>query len=228
MFDFLNPLRELNLLGITVRLVLAVLCGGLVGLERVYKRRPAGFRTHILVAIGACLTTATSQFLVLKMGQFTDMARLGAQVIAGVGFLGAGSIIVTRRKQVKGLTTAAGLWVIGIVGLACGLGYYEAAVYVTALLLCAELVFARLEHYIVSNTRLVNLFVEYKDANDLGAIVEKVKTFNCTVIDLEVTKSGDHHNPCVILSLQLKKREVHYQLLSGLSEMSEIVAVEEL
>ena len=221
-------LRDINLLSVIVRMLLAVICGGAVGFQREKDGKDAGTRTHMMICVGSAMVTATSQYLFLVLHQFTDVARLGAQVIAGVGFLGAGSIIVTRRKQVKGLTTAAGLWVIGIVGLACGLGYYEAAVYVTALLLCAELVFARLEHYIVSNTRLVNLFVEYKDANDLGAIVEKVKTFNCTVIDLEVTKSGDHHNPCVILSLQLKKREVHYQLLSGLSEMSEIVAVEEL
>ena len=90
--------------------LLAVVCGGLIGLEREYKRRPAGFRTHILICLGAAMTTLTSQFLYLNLHYYTDMARLGAQVVAGIGFIGAGAIIVTRRRRVKGLTTAAGLW----------------------------------------------------------------------------------------------------------------------
>ena len=91
-------------------MLLAVVCGGIIGIEREFKRRPAGFRTHILICLGAAMTTLTSQYLYLCMGQYTDMARLGAQVVAGIGFIGAGTIIVTRRQRVKGLTTAAGLW----------------------------------------------------------------------------------------------------------------------
>ena len=81
-FDFV---RDVNLLSITVRMVLAVLCGGMIGIEREFKRRPAGFRTHILICLGAAMTTLTSQYLYLNMGMYTDVARLGAQVIAGVG-----------------------------------------------------------------------------------------------------------------------------------------------
>ena len=110
MIEFLNPLRDMNLLSVTVRVLLAVICGGLVGLEREYKRRPAGFRTHILICLGAAMTTLTGQYLVLVMNYNTDMGRLGAQVVAGIGFIGAGCIIVTRRRRVKGLTTAAGMW----------------------------------------------------------------------------------------------------------------------
>ena len=106
-------------------MVLAFLCGGLVGLEREYKRRPAGFRTHILICMGAAMTTLTSQYLYLEMNYQTDMARLGAQVVAGIGFIGAGTIIVTRRQRIKGLTTAAGLWATAIIGLALGAGFYE-------------------------------------------------------------------------------------------------------
>ena len=99
------PTRQLSR---AAPIVLAVLCGGLIGLEREYKRRPAGFRTHILICLGAAMTTLTSQHLYLNMGMYTDVSRLGAQVIAGVGFIGAGTIIVTKRQRVKGLTTAAG------------------------------------------------------------------------------------------------------------------------
>ena len=105
-FDFV---RDMSFLAVAVRLVLAVICGGIIGIEREYKRRPAGFRTHILICLGAAMTTLTSQYLCLEMHFLTDVGRLGAQVIAGIGFIGAGTIIVTKRKQVKGLTTAAGL-----------------------------------------------------------------------------------------------------------------------
>ena len=117
MFGFLNFLRDgnLDLLTITVRLVLAMICGGCIGLERERKRRPAGFRTHILICLGAAITTLTSQYLV-QSHFYTDPARLGAQVIAGIGFIGAGTIIITKRRQVKGLTTAAGLWAAGCCG----------------------------------------------------------------------------------------------------------------
>ena len=110
-------LREMNFVSVMFRLILAMVCGGMIGLERAFKRRPAGFRTHILICLGASLTTMTSQYLYLNMHYFTDMARLGAQVVAGIGFIGAGTIIVTRRQRVKGLTTAAGLWTSAIASM---------------------------------------------------------------------------------------------------------------
>ena len=137
MLPIFDGLRTVTLLSVTVRMVLAVLCGGIIGVEREYKRRPAGFRTHILICLGAAMTTMTSQFLYLNLHYYTDMARLGAQVVAGMGFIGAGTIIVTRRQRVKGLTTAAGLWTSAIVGLALGGGFYEGAIFATALILLA-------------------------------------------------------------------------------------------
>ena len=122
-FDFI---REMNLLAITARLVLAVICGGVIGLEREVRRRSAGFRTHILICMGSAITILTNLYLYQVMHLFTDISRMGAQVIVGVSFVGAGTIIVTRRHRVKGLTTAAGLWAASIIGLACGAGYAAA------------------------------------------------------------------------------------------------------
>ena len=108
MLPVFDGLRTVTLASVTVRMLLAVLCGGIIGIERAYKRRPAGFRTHILICLGAAITTLTSQYLYLNLHYYTDMARLGAQVVAGIGFIGAGTIVVTRQQRVKGLTTAAG------------------------------------------------------------------------------------------------------------------------
>ena len=99
MLHCFDPIRTLSFWAILVRLSLAVVCGGVIGAERETKRRPAGFRTHILICLGAAITTLTSQYLLLSLHLFTDVARLGAQVISGIGFIGAGTIIVTRDKQ---------------------------------------------------------------------------------------------------------------------------------
>ena len=107
--EFIGMMEELNSVSIIARLCLAVLCGGIIGVERGRKGRPAGFRTHILVCLGSALAMMTNAYLIEYYGG-GDPARLGAQVISGIGFLGAGTIIVTGRQQVKGLTTAAGLW----------------------------------------------------------------------------------------------------------------------
>ena len=116
------------------RLMLAVACGGVLGLEREVNRHPAGLRTHIIVCLGATLVMITGQGLTISAvaaGISSDPARLGAQVISGIGFLGAGTIIVTGKRHIRGLTTAAGLWASACIGLAIGTGFYEAAVICT-------------------------------------------------------------------------------------------------
>jgi putative Mg2+ transporter-C (MgtC) family protein len=163
------------------------------------------------------------------MGLFTDMARLGAQVIAGIGFIGAGTIIITKRRQVKGLTTAAGLWTAAIVGLCSGAGYVEGAVITTLVVILAELVFARLEYFIVSNARAFNLYVEYTDSGNLGTIVDTIKRKGGYIIDLEITKnSAEGRNPCAIFSLHTPRKVSHQALMTVLSKLDGVVSVEEL
>ena len=232
MFEFLNFLRdgELGWLTVTVRLVLAMICGGLIGLERERKRRPAGFRTHILICLGAAMTTMTSQYLVLNLQLFTDMARLGAQVIAGIGFIGAGTIIITKRRQVKGLTTAAGLWAAAIVGLCCGAAFFEGAVLATAIILLAELVFSKLEYFLVSNARVCNLYVEYSDSSKLGAVVDTIKKTDAYILDMEITKksSAEGRNPCAVFSIRTPRKITHQAIMTMLAKLDGVLSVEEL
>jgi putative Mg2+ transporter-C (MgtC) family protein len=119
-------LREVTYLAVILRIVTAVVFGGILGMERGLKNRPAGLRTYMLVCVGACLIMLTNQYL-YQVTSAGDPMRLGAQVVSGIGFLGAGTIIVTKHNQIKGLTTAAGLWAAAGVGLALGVGFYEAA-----------------------------------------------------------------------------------------------------
>ena len=111
MLPLFDKFRNMTISSMVLSMLLAVVCGGLIGIEREYKRRPAGFRTHILICLGSTMTTLVSRYLVFVLGYYTDIARLGAQVVAGIGFIGAGTIVVTRRQRIKGLTTAAcGRW----------------------------------------------------------------------------------------------------------------------
>ena len=229
MSEFIQVIKGTDIIGVAVRLFLAVLCGGLIGLERESKRRSAGFRTHTLICIGATLTTRTGQYL-LARGLYTDPARLGAQVIAGMGFIGAGAIIVTSRRQVKGLTTAAGLWSSAIIGLAIGTGYYEAALIAVALVLFSEIILSKLEYFIISTARSMNIYVEFSEIENLNAIVDEVKKHNMTIVDVEITKSRPSQGmrPSAILALQFKKKIPHENVMTFISEVPGVTSVEEL
>lgn len=183
-------LRDFNLATILIRLLLAMLFGGLIGVERESKRRPAGFRTHILICVGSALTTLTSQYLYLELHMYTDLARLGAQVVAGMGFIGAGTIIITKRKDVKGLTTAAGLWTTAIIGLCLGAGYYEGGIAGTIAVLTVELVLGKLEHkYIRKYTQLI-IYTEFRKKGTIKYISEILENNNMTIVDMEMNKAN--------------------------------------
>ena len=230
MLSIFDSLRDVNMVSVTVRMVLAVLCGGIIGIEREYKRRPAGFRTHILICLGAAMTTLTSQFLYLQMHYYTDMARLGAQVVAGVGFIGAGTIIVTQRQRVKGLTTAAGLWASAIIGLAIGGGFYEGALFATFLIILAELLFSKLEYRMLENAPEINLYMEYTDRSCLEQVLKLYREKNVKVLNMEITRAtgSEHHNACAIFSLRLNKRCKVELLLDAIHRVEGVAAVEEL
>ena len=230
MLPLFEGLRDLSTLSISVRMVLAVLCGGIIGVEREFKRRPAGFRTHILICLGAAMTTLTSQYLYLNMHYYTDMARLGAQVVAGIGFIGAGTIIVTRQQRVKGLTTAAGLWTSAIIGLCLGAGFYEGGLFATALILLAELVFSRLEYRMLNRVPEINLYMEYRDRDSLEAILLLFRELNLKVLNMEITRAtgSEHHNACAIFSLRLNKKCSSERLLTLMASTDGVLSVEEL
>lgn len=230
MLPIFDGLRDVTIASVAVRMILAVICGGLIGVEREYKRRPAGFRTHILICLGAAMTTLTSQYLYLVMGYFTDMGRFGAQVVAGIGFIGAGTIIVTRRQRVKGLTTAAGLWAAAIIGLAVGAGFYEGAVSATILILLAEMFFSKLEYRILNNAPEINLYLEYTSRPALDALLKLFRDLGVKVRNMEITRSKEteHHNACVIFALQLNRRCPVEELLGKAGGIEGVVNVEEL
>ncbi len=230
MLSVFDGLRDVTTLSVFVRLACALICGGIIGIERSYKRRPAGFRTHILICIGAAITTLTSQYLYLNMHYFTDMARLGAQVVAGIAFIGAGTIIVTKRQRVKGLTTAAGLWTSAIIGLTFGGGFYEGGILATVFIMLAELVFSRIEYRVLENVPEINLYMEYEDKHCLDDVLQLYRSCNIKVLNIQITRSAENgeHNACAIFSLRLPRSCGVEKLLTLVGRCEGIVSVEEL
>ena len=227
--EILKLLGEPNIYSTMFRLTLAVVCGGLIGLERVKKRRPAGFRTYMLVCLGAALTMIISQYLAVA-GQTTDVSRLGAQVINGVGFLGAGTIIVTGRQQVKGLTTAAGLSASACMGLAIGAGFYAGALFGCVAIIVTVSLLSMLEGRIMSNARNMNIYIEFSGTGDIGTAIEKLKAMNVEIFDIEITKlrTSDGLPPSAILTIRLPKKLKHAEVMHAVSSVSGIQTVEEL
>lgn len=230
MLPVFDSLRNLTLFSVAIRMMLAVICGGIIGIEREFKRRPAGFRTHILICLGAAITTLTSQYLFLYMQYYTDMARLGAQVIAGIGFIGAGTIVVTRRQRVKGLTTAAGLWTSAIVGLALGAGFYEGGILIAVLIFVVEALFAKLEYRMLKKSPEVNLYMEYTDKQCLEEVLKLLREKNIKVLNLEITRSvgSERHNACALFLLRMNRGGRIEELHSELVASKGVLLVEEL
>ncbi len=223
------------------KLLLATFCGGIIGMERGKKHRPAGFRTYILVCVGAALTMILSQYLSFMEGpggwnllpegaKGTDLSRLGAQVINGIGFLGAGTIIVTGRHQIKGLTTAAGLWASATMGLAVGAGFFYGALIGCALMIITIVFLTRIESFVLARSRNINLYVEFEDMDDLSKIIERIKSKNVKIFDIEITKAKNSETkyPNAIFSLRLPKKLAHSTIVTEIAYVDTVRAIEEL
>lgn len=223
-------LTEFNTVSVFFRLTLAMLCGGIIGFNREQKHRAAGFRTHMLVCIGATLTMLISQYVSVVLQQGTDLTRFGAQVINGIGFLGAGTIVVAGRQQVKGLTTAAGLWASACMGLAIGAGFYLAAVLSCVLILLVITLLTKFQVFIMKNARNMNVYVEYREPEYIGRIIAAVHERSIKVYDVEITKAQPKSGllPNIVLSVRLPKKYSHTDFLSVLSEIEGVTLVEEL
>ena len=185
MLEFLNPLREMSTVSVVLRMVAASLIGAVIGLERSAKNRPAGFRTHILVCLGAAVAMMTGLYVFLELKLPTDISRLGAAVISGLGFIGAGTIVVTKKMSIKGLTTAAGLWTTGIIGLAIGAGYYELGLIGAVLVLLAETVFDRIGKKI-RHTPEYSIEIYYNEKTCLDEALRYCKDSRMTIANLKI------------------------------------------
>ena len=228
--EIMNYLKEVNALSTFLRLALALLCGGILGMERGKKNRPAGFRTYMLVCVGATLVMLTNQFIYKEYGSIGDPARLGAQVISGIGFLGAGTIIVTGRNRVKGLTTAAGLWADACIGIAIGSGFYSGAIIGCGLIFFVMSMLYRFDTRMTANTKVLDLYLEFNQMSDLGEFISYIKEQGMKISDLEMAKSNkvDDIGIAVLLTLKMEEKRVHTEIIQMLSLAKGVIYIEEV
>lgn len=241
MLEQLDYLRELNLTSVLLRLGLAMLFGGLIGLDRGRKRRPAGFRTYMLVCLGAAMTMLLGQYETVMLATRwtdatvsacarTDVARFGAQVVNGIGFLGAGTIIVTGHQEVKGLTTAAGLWASACMGLAIGGGFYECVILGFLLIFLAIRLLPFVESYVVENARIMNLYVEFQSLENIGELLNCIKVLGVQIYEVDINHGREDRsrNPSVVFTLGLQKHLSHTQVLTAISDLEMVCTIDEI
>ena len=226
---------ELNFIDLAVRLTLAVVCGGLIGINRGLKHRAAGIRTHMIICMGSALTMILGMYLSVMASRWggnvaqTDVSRLGAQVINGIGFIGVGTIIITGKQKVQGLTTAAGLWASACMGLAIGAGFYSAAIIGCAFILLTVVVFSRLEHKLFANSRHVNVYVEFEQMDCVSAIIGVLNNKKITIRDIDISKASEESSVNrAVFTLMLPKKMTHDEVITGIAEQSRVRSVEEL
>jgi putative Mg2+ transporter-C (MgtC) family protein len=228
--EWLDSLRGASLAALVIKLLLAVILGGSIGLERGRKRRPAGFRTHILVCMGATMAMCISRYCIETLGITVDVSRLGAQVINGIGFLGAGTIIVTRRQEVKGLTTAAGLWACACMGLAVGAGFFECAIIAFAAIILSTTLLDKIEKMITSRSRNMNINVMVTETAVIASVHEVLRGMNVRIFDSEITNVRElaNESPNVVIETQLSRRRPHVEIIAALAAIEGVISVEEL
>lgn len=216
-------MRDFNIYTIAIRLFLAVIFGGVIGLERGRQRRAAGLRTHILVCLGAALVTTVGFFSVNFLGSTgSDPLRIAAQVVSGIGFLGVGTILVKGRFQITGLTTAAGLWVTAAIGIALGAGFYEGAIIAFAVTVIAVVILHKLERAINDRHSSFGIYVEINSDKSVRKCIELLEEkFQAHDIQVTVCRSGVQGNVGIESSISPEKEN------SGLSTKDVIKALEE-
>ncbi len=235
-------LREFNVLSVVVRILLAVLSGGVVGYGRARMQRNAGLRTYMLVSLGAALTLMISAYeQEMLTGQWAwlfsvadvkfDGTRYAAQVISGIGFLAAGTIIGTEHQQVSGLTSAIGLVASAALGIAAGAGFYECVLIGLILLVITMECMKPLEVSFKRKLQNITIFVEFYSIDDVGTISDTVKAHGAQIFDIDIERTEQEGDklPSAIMTLKLSRTQSsHSAMLSSVAELECVDAVREL
>ena len=235
-------MREFSFGTMVLRLVLAMLCGGVIGYGRSRKERPAGLRTYMLVCLGAAAAMLMSLYLyemlhgmwaetTLEIGTKFDAARYAAQAVAGIGFLGAGIIIKAEHFQVSGLTTATGLFASVCMGLACGAGFYECAVPALVITAVVLNVMSPLEGAFKRKLRNLTLTVEFNEVSDIDTIRQAMEGQDAIIYDIDIERSEktEKHNASATFVMKMSRaNHSHSGMITTVAELDCVYAVREI
>lgn len=223
-------LEKLNFISIFLRLSMAVIFGGIIGYGREREGRPAGLRTHILVSIGSTLAMITNIYMYEAYSNYSDPTRLGAQVISGVGFLGVGTIIVTGKNKVRGLTTAAGLWASACMGLAIGAGFYSGAIIACIFILIVVVVLTKLDKRINNKSRNITIYILVSSTSAASKLLVDIQSKNVKISDIEISNNNLSSNDLIgiLLGLKISEEVCHYDFIESITNKNEVIFLQEI
>ncbi len=226
-WSFLN---EISFVSIIVRLLLSVICGGLLGLERSKKHQAAGFRTYILVCLGSTIAMLTNEYISIQFNM-GDTARLGAQVISGIGFLGAGTILITSKNRIIGLTTAAGLWACACLGLSIGIGFYTLAILSTIVVVVIFSLLPAFEKNLTKRSKRFNIHIEFECRANLKDFVNTVRNMGIKINSISYNEAYSSSGLSVYsIQFDLNKNETknHDFYINNFKKLNYVNYVEEI
>lgn len=223
---FITSLTEWTPGNLLLRMVVSLVLGALIGIDRGAKKRGGGARTDAAVCLGSALVMMTAQYMEITYPGKTDMTRLAAQVVSGVGFLGAGSIIVSGH-QVKGLTSAASIWICACIGLAAGIGFVDGAVVLTLILLAGLHVLPFIEERVYQHSRYIRLYVEVRESGTVAVLLHRLKIDGCKVDMYDIERPGAQgQSLTVLITVHIPWRYSKEEYLKTLSELDGILFVD--
>lgn len=226
----IDYLQGTSSIAVGIRLVVATVFGGLVGWERIIKHHSAGIKTHALVSLGSASATALNIYLAMLPGLNADVSRIPAGVVSGIGFLGAGTILVTGRKQIKGLSTAATLWVTSCMGMAIGAGYLEIGFVCLLMVAFSNILLKQLSNKVEGYSKYMNIYIEVNKNRGVNKLMKMLSDQGYTIISMTKSKEKtlQSSDTGLILDLDLDKKRSHHEILNMLSNEEYVNYVEEV
>ncbi len=220
MEEILQLLKEFNIITVLLRLLAAALMGGLIGAERGRHGRAAGLRTHILICIGAATTALTGIYLSEILDNTGDLARLSAQVISGIGFLGAGTILVRNSSVITGLTTAAGMWATAAIGVAVGYGFFFGAIVATLICILSVTLLSRLER---KRKNTLNVYIELDDISATEQVINQISALEAMVSSYDIIPPKSGHTEHVGIAVMLADKDDFLALKEALCVSDSVI-----
>ena len=226
----IDYLQGSSSIAVGIRLVVATVFGGLVGWERIIKHHSAGIKTHALVSLGSASATALNIYLAMLPGLNADVSRIPAGVVSGIGFLGAGTILVTGRKQIKGLSTAATLWVTSCMGMAIGAGYLEIGCVCLLMVAFSNILLKQLSNKVEGYSKYMNIYIEVNKSRGVNKLMKMLSDQGFTILSMTKSKEKtlQSADTGLILDLDLDKKRSHHEILNMLSDEEYVNYVEEV
>ncbi|WP_029320412.1 MgtC/SapB family protein [Butyrivibrio sp. AE3004] len=228
--SFLEFLQSTNDVAVAIRLALATFLGSLVGWERLVRHHSAGIKTFALVSLGSAVATALNVYLAMMPGLNADVSRIPAGVVSGIGFLGAGTILVTGKKQIKGLSTAASLWVTSCMGMAIGGGYIIVGITCFMLIAFSNLVLLHASKKVEEHSMYMSIYIEVNKNHGVTKLSKLLSDEGFVITSLSKSKEKTlrSSDTGLIIDLELDKRRAHDEILQIFNELEYVNYVEEI